>query len=46
MCAQLNAASLNVTNLNVTTAAYGKPPFFEYAALLISLACLAQSFGA
>ena len=36
MCAQFN----------VTTAAYGKPPVFEYALLLIALACVAQVIGA
>ena len=36
MCAQFN----------VTTAAYGKPPVFEYALLLIALACVAQVVGA
>ena len=36
MCAQFN----------VTTAAYGKPPVFEYTLLLIALACIAQVVGA
>jgi len=35
MCAQLD----------ITTATYGKPPVFELAMLLLSLACIAQGLG-
>jgi hypothetical protein len=42
----MSAQPMNIVNLNLTTATYGKPPVFEFAFFLICLACLAQGLGA